>query len=132
MLNAKVVLTLPLYFHHMVGHDGTAAANIQGWHTDAGTAGVRGLSRTELAGQIAPRRNGILKACRSISSTINSTVSFTVRPDECVDVMEQMFTQPGVGGLGDLIVSEDRPPGCLSQRVRLPTAPYLLCPPLDR
>ena len=34
--------------------------------------------------------------------------------------------------LGGSVVSADRPPGCLSQRVRLPTAPYLLCPPLDR
>ena len=29
---------------------------------------------------------------------MNSTVSFTFRPDEGIDVMEQMFTQPGVGG----------------------------------
>ena len=98
MLNAKVVLTLPMYFHHCVGHKGAAAANIQYYHSQAGPAGERGFTRTELAGQIAPRRNGILKACRSISTTVNSTVSFTVRPDECIDVMEQIFTQPGVGG----------------------------------
>ena len=64
---------------------------------------VRNLSivfhTSNLAGQYAPRRNGILKACASISTTVNSTVSFTVRPgDEGVDVMEQIFTQPGVGG----------------------------------
>ena len=51
-----------------------------------------------LAGQVAPRRNGLLKACSSITSTVNSTVSFTFRPDEGLDVMEQIFTQPGVAG----------------------------------
>ena len=100
MLNAKVVLTLPLIFHHARNHDGTALARLIRYETDDDTAttGLPGFLSTRLAGQIAPRRNGILKACRSISTTINSTVSFTVRPDECVDVMEQIFTQPGVGG----------------------------------
>ena len=59
------------------------------------------------AGQIAPRRNGILKACRTISSTINSTVSFTVRPSEGLDVMEQIFTQPGVGGMTGIYNDEE-------------------------
>ena len=39
-----------------------------------------------------------MKACQSITSTINSTVSFTTRPSECVDVFEQIFTQEGVSG----------------------------------
>ena len=100
MLNAKVVLTLPLVFHHCRAHTGAALARLVRYETDDATANVGhpGFCAVALADQIAPRRNGILKACRSISTTINSTVSFTVRPDECVDVMEQMFTQPGVGG----------------------------------
>ena len=100
MLNAKVVLTLPLVFHHCRAHHGGALARIERYEVNdgAGTIGHPGFCASALADQIAPRRNGILKACRSISTTINSTVSFTVRPDECVDVMEQMFTQPGVGG----------------------------------
>ena len=95
MLNAKVVLTLPLIFHHAVSH--TAGDGGIANYAGAG-AGVHGWTATNTRGQIAPRRNGILKACRSLTSTINSTVSFTVRPDEGLDVMEQMFTQEGVSG----------------------------------
>ena len=95
MLNSKVVLTLPLIFHHAISH--TAGVGSIGNYSGGG-AGDRGWTNPVCRGQIAPRRNGILKACRSLTSTINSTVSFTVRPDEGLDVMEQMFTQEGVSG----------------------------------
>ena len=100
MLNAKVELVMPLLFHHCIAGDSTQGqSDIQLYYGAAGAVrGDRGWVRAPLAGQIAPRRNGILKACASISSTVNSTVSFTFRPDEGIDVMEQMFTQPGVGG----------------------------------
>ena len=96
MLNAKVELVMPMLFHHCIAHDTQAEANLALYYGVPGNAGpgTRGWTRTELSGQVAPRRNGILKACASISSTVNSTVSFTFRPDEGIDVMEQMFTQP--------------------------------------
>ena len=103
-LNAKVELVLPMIFHHF-GGAGNAAEVVFPTYYDgvdgqnaAAAAGTRGATRTEWAGQIAPRRNGILKACSQISSTINSTVSFTFKPDDGVDVMEQLFTQPGISG----------------------------------
>lgn len=98
-LNAKVELVCPMIFHHMVGHDSTELARWQTYYNaNATDRGHRGFSRVRLAGQVAPRRNGLLKACSSITSTVNSTVSFTFRPDEGLDVMEQIFTQPGVAG----------------------------------
>ena len=103
-LNAKIELVCPMYFHHAVCHDSTANADIQGYHSAQvqgnGTAhvGKPGWMPAELAGQVAPRRNGLLKACNSITSTVNSTVSFTFHPDQGLDVMEQIFTQPGAGG----------------------------------
>ena len=95
MLNAKVELVMPMIFHHAISHNAQAAADIALYYGVAGAAaGDRGWTHVNLAGQYAPRRNGILKACASISTTVNSTVSFTVRPgDEAVDVMEQIFTQ---------------------------------------
>ena len=107
-LNAKVELVLPMLFHHFQSHTGAAVAGIL--HYDGvANAGVSGFCAPNLAGQIAPRRNGILKACRTISSTINSTVSFTVRPGEGLDVMEQIFTQPGVGGMTGVYNDEEGP-----------------------
>ena len=103
-LNAKIELVCPMYFHHAVSHTSAADARISGWHGpqahDNGTAhiGVLGWMAPGLAGQVAPRRNGLLKACNSITSTVNSTVSFTFHPDQGLDVMEQIFTQPGAGG----------------------------------
>ena len=101
-LNAKVELVMPMIFSHFVSHDGGARAVRR-----STGAGANGFIQVALAGQIAPRRNGILKACRTISTTINSTVSFTVRPDEGLDVMEQIFTQPGVGGMTGVYNDEE-------------------------
>ena len=110
-LNAKVELVLPMIFHHFISHTGAAAGVIPYWTLAAagGNVGHPGCTLVSLAGQVAPRRNGILKACRTISSTINSTVSFTVRPGEGLDVMEQIFTQPGVGGMTGIYNNEEGP-----------------------
>ena len=108
MLNAKVELVLPMIFHHINAHSGAAISSMTDYYGAGGAnTGTRGFCATALAGQIAPRRNGILKACASITSTVNSTVSFTFRPDEGLDVMEQMFTQPGVGGQTGVYSSEE-------------------------
>ena len=100
MLNAKVELVLPMVFHHAISHTSAAISSLTDYYAGGGAnTGQSGWCAVGLAGQLAPRRNGIMKACASISTTVNSTVSFTVRPgDEGVDVMEQIFTQPGVGG----------------------------------
>ncbi len=103
-LNAKVELVMPMLFSHFKSHDGSAPAA-----RETGGDGANGVLQRVLAGQIAPRRNGILKACRTISTTINSTVSFTVRPSEGLDVMEQIFTQPGVGGMTGVYNDEEGP-----------------------
>ena len=93
-----------MYFHHAVSHSSAADADLKGYHSVGvqgnGTphVGVPGWMAAGLAGQVAPRRNGLLKACNSITSTVNSTVSFTFHPDQGLDVMEQIFTQPGAGG----------------------------------
>ena len=103
-LNAKIELVCPMYFHHAVAGDGQADADIQGYHSaqvqgnHTAHVGILGFMDAGLAGQVAPRRNGLLKACNSITSTVNSTVSFTFHPDQGLDVMEQIFTQPGAGG----------------------------------
>ena len=94
-LNAKVILTLPLILHHMVGDAQNQRGEYNGYHAFGGVAAAdhnRGFVSLALGAQYAPRRNGIMKACQSITSTINSTVSFTTRPSECVDVFEQIFT----------------------------------------
>ena len=48
-LNAKVELVMPMYFHHMVSHDGTALAT-QRYYTqaDGATAGHPGVCSTAL------------------------------------------------------------------------------------
>ncbi len=100
MINSKVVLVLPLFIHHMNGHTG-GGATVQQYYTQAAAgvaAGENGVIREALGGQYAPRRNGILKACRNISTTVNSTVSFQVNPADGLDVMEQIFTQVGTSG----------------------------------
>ena len=100
LLNAKVELVCPMIFHHMItGDNADTAVTVDNWSggADAGNP-VVGMTTPITGGQYAPRRNGILKACRTISSTINSTVSFSFRPDEGLDVMEQIFTQEGVAG----------------------------------
>ena len=99
MLNSKVVLVLPMFIHHMASHNMTAAASFPYYTVAANvSAGVQGLCAPTVASQYAPRRNGILKACRNISTTVNSTVSFSVNPSDGLDVMEQIFTQQGSSG----------------------------------
>ena len=99
MLNSKVVLVLPMFIHHMSAHDMTAAATMSYYsQVGAADAGEHGLCKAQVASQYAPRRNGILKACRNISTTVNSTVSFSVNPSDGLDVMEQIFTQQGTSG----------------------------------
>ncbi len=74
-LNAKIELVCPLLLHHCISHTGAADASIVDWHQAGGNlVGHRGFTRELIAGQIAPRRNGLLKACSSITSTINSVV----------------------------------------------------------
>ena len=103
-LNAKVELVLPMHLSHFSTDDGVAVSL-----RTSGGQGTNGIDVALGSGQYAPRRNGILKACRTISSTINSTVSFTVRPSEGLDVMEQIFTQPGVGGMTGVYNNEEGP-----------------------
>ena len=100
LLNAKVELVCPMIFHHVYCGTPAQAVNKQYYHTQGGDSAtlVPGLTTTQVGGQFAPRRNGLLKACRTISSTVNSTVSFSFRPNEGLDVMEQIFTQEGVAG----------------------------------
>ena len=101
MLNSKVVLVLPMLFHHMNSHTGAGATHMQFYSIagqGGGNVGANGMTRTAIAAQYAPRRNGILKACRNISTTVNSTVSFSVNPSDGLDVMEQIFTQQGASG----------------------------------
>ena len=101
MINSKVVLVLPMFFHHMVSHTGAQVADVD-WLTANAAAGNNngtvGMTATGMGSQYAPRRNGILKACRTISTTVNSTVSFQVNPSDGLDVMEQIFTQQGSSG----------------------------------
>ncbi len=89
-----------MVFHHVLTGDRQQAVNKANWNAgvDSANIGPQGLTTETVGGQFAPRRNGLLKACRTISSTINSTVSFSFRPDEGLDVMEQIFTQEGVAG----------------------------------
>ena len=98
-LNAKVVLTLPLFLHHCRNSVHGALGTLANYEGGGGGGNLQGGFTIQTGmSQYAPRRNGILKACQSITSTINSTVSFTTRPSECVDVFEQIFTQEGVSG----------------------------------
>ena len=103
MLNSKVVLTVPLLLHHVVGHNAKAdTGQFQNYTyavAGADTGDAKGWCDTGFAGQYAPRRNGLLKALRSITSTINSSVSFSNRPSENIAVFEQIFDQPGGTGV---------------------------------
>ena len=95
LLNARVVLVLPMLIHHICGNNTVAAAGGFANYSAGGAHGVRGAAAATFAAQFAPRRNGILKACRSVTSTVNSTVSFSCRPSEIIGVMETMFDQTG-------------------------------------
>ena len=81
MLNARVRLVVPLRFY--APHSGNGDAGV-----DQGN-GV-GIWDNIIVG---PRRNGLLKAVSTISTIINNTTSFSVRPDECLAPAEQCFTQ---------------------------------------
>jgi hypothetical protein len=87
MLNARARLVVPLRFiaPNTLAADGGAggAANAVAWD--------------DL--RIGPRRNGLLKSFSSISSIINNTTSFSVRPSECLAAAEQCFTQQGIFGM---------------------------------
>ena len=60
MLNSKIVLTLPLIFHHAISHTAAAPSIL---NYTGGAVGVQGFTAINGKGQLAPRRNGILKAC---------------------------------------------------------------------
>ena len=81
MLNARVRLVVPLIFYCPNSAD-SALANVRGDGADSFDQIV-----------VGPRRNGLLKAFSSISTVINNTTSFSVRPDESLAVAEQCFTQ---------------------------------------
>ena len=85
MLNARARLVVPLRFvgPRCRAADFTAGDTAQGW--DSIPCG--------------PRRNGLLKAFSSISTIINNTTSFSVRPDECLDVAEQCFSKEKGAGM---------------------------------
>ena len=94
MLNARARLVVPLRFigpQDIQNQAGGGVANC------AWSATVTG-----------PRRNGLLKAFSSISTIINNTTSFSVRPDECLAVAEQCFSkQKGAGMTGVYNDSEE-------------------------
>ena len=81
MLNARVRLVVPLRFYapvgDVVGVNDTRAAGAEAWD--------------QLL--VGPRRNGLLKSFSTISTIINNTTSFSVRPDESLAVAEQAFPQ---------------------------------------
>ena len=81
MMNARVRLVVPLRFY---GPSSRAADN--GTQYTAGNGGFDEIC-------VGPRRNGLLKSFSSISTVINNTTSFSVRPDEALAVAEQCFTQ---------------------------------------
>ena len=87
MLNARVRLVVPLRFYAPSTNDAANATN----HA------VGASSFDEAV--VGPRRNGLLKAFSSISTIINNTTSFSVRPDECLAPAEQCFTQIGELGM---------------------------------
>ena len=79
MLNARIRLVVPLRFFNCAvrADDNGGQRAAEGWDKAA----------------IGPRRNGLLKAFSSISTIINNTTSFSVRPDESLTVAEQAFPQ---------------------------------------
>ena len=80
MLNARVRLVVPLRFFAAgsVRDDNDGNANTaQAWDNMA----------------IGPRRNGLLKSFSTISTIINNTTSFSVRPDESLTAAEIAFPQ---------------------------------------
>ena len=81
MLNARVRLVVPLRFYAPNAAIGDNATILT-----AGNDSFDGIV-------VGPRRNGLLKAFSTISTIINNTTSFSVRPDECLAPAEQCFTQ---------------------------------------
>lgn len=80
LLNARMYLTVPLSFTsaRTVPSNGPSPNNLA---TTNFTVGVN----------CAPRRNALLKGMQSLTTTINSTVSFSTRPSEALAVAEQIF-----------------------------------------
>ena len=81
MLDARVRLVVPLRFSRPVSNNaagnGEVAAGAEGW---------------DLC-NVGPRRNGLLKSFSTLSTIINNTTSFSVRPDESLAAAEQAFPQ---------------------------------------
>ena len=79
MLNARVRMCVPLRFFRAssINAAGGEAQNGDAWDKIA----------------VGPRRNGLLKSFSTISTIINNTTSFSVRPDESLAAAEQAFPQ---------------------------------------
>ena len=83
LLNARCYLTVPLRFSNARVVAGNAASNAAGVNIANGNFTVDC--------NVAPRRNALLKAMQSVTTTVNSTVSFSTRSSEALAVAEQLF-----------------------------------------
>ena len=83
LLNARIYLTVPLRFSLPKVSPADQVAGAAGQNSAAGDFTV--------ACNVAPRRNALLKAMQSITTTVNSTVSFSTRTSEALAVAEQLF-----------------------------------------
>ena len=83
LLNARMYLTVPLRYSVPIACPANAVAGAAGQNVIA--------SSFTVATNCAPRRNALLKAMQSITTTINSTVSFSTRSSEALAVAEQLF-----------------------------------------
>ena len=81
LIDAKVYLVCPLTFGSLCG------TNMNDAPVNAAGAGMlwNGMA-------IGPRRNGLWKAFSSVSTTVNSSVSFNVRPRESERQMNDIFS----------------------------------------
>ena len=99
LLNARIYLTVPLSF---------SGARVVAGNAAAGNAGAN-VANGNFAVQLVAgaRRHSLLKAMQSITTTINSTVSFSCRPDEALAVAEQIFMpQEAFGFVGTEVAEE--------------------------
>ena len=83
LLNARIYLTVPLTFSNARVVAANAVSDAAGANTAAGSF--------TLGCNVAPRRNALLKAMQSLTTTINSTVSFSTSSSEALAVAEQLF-----------------------------------------
>jgi len=83
MLSARVRLCVPLRFFAPVSMTDANAVN---YGNQVGPDAWDKIA-------VGPRRNGLLKSFSTISTIINNTTSFSVRPDESLAVAEQAFPQ---------------------------------------